>query len=452
MARDNPNHLARIHALWTLEGLDSLDDSIVRAALRDQHPQVRIAGIRTSESLYKKGNPSLVPQICALTNDVDPGVVLQTILTANYLKWPNHGEFIRSVVAGNPAHGIQVMGGQISPAPAAANGSKPAVAPGPAAPPLPATEARLLAGGGIIYQQLCFACHGPDGRGSPIPGAPAGVTMAPPLGGSRTAKGYRDAIISVVLKGLAGPVNGSNYTAQMVPMESNDDAWIAAVTSYIRNSFGNHSTFITTNDVARVRATLKKRTEPWTLEELVATLPQPLTNRSSWKLAASNNRAAVGLAIDGNPQTRYDTRATQVPGMWFQIDLGQPTPVAGLQLDSGNSLLDFPRAYKVELSDDGENWGNPVATGLGTGAFTEIDFSSAKTRFIRITQTGSDANFFWSIHELQVLTDPSPRSKSAPVTLAPPATNSVTPPRSNPPGLDLSPPSFPPVPPKPVLE
>ncbi len=427
MAQKNDNHLARIHALWTLEGLDSLDDSIVRIALRDKHPQVRIAGIRISESLYKTGDHSLVPQICALTNDVDPSVVLQTILTANYLKWPNHGEFIRSVVAGNPAHGIQVMGGKISPAPVAANRTKPAAAPGPAAPPLPAAEAKLLASGEIIYHQLCFACHGPDGKGSPIPGAPAGVTMAPPLGGSRTATGYRDSIISVVLKGLAGPVNGSNYTAQMVPMQSNDDAWVAAVTSFVRNSFGNHATFITTNDVARVRTALKNRAEPFTLDELLAILPQPLTNRSSWKLTASNNRAAVGFAVDGNPLTRYDTRAPQVPGMWFQIDLGQKTTVTGLQLDSGNSTFDFPRAYKVELSDDGESWSAPVATGIGTGALTEIDFPSANTRFIRITQTGADPNLFWSIHELQVLTDPPPRSKSTPTPLAPPTTNSAPP-------------------------
>lgn len=439
MARDNANHLARIHALWTLEGLDALSDAIVHTALVDRHPQVRIAGIRVSESLYKKGDHSLVPDICALTNDLDSSVVLQAILTANYLKWPNYGEFIRATVAGNPAHGIQVMGGQISPGAVATGKAKPAP---PAGPPLPALEAKLMANGEIIYQQLCFACHGPDGKGAPVSGAPAGVTTAPPLGGSRTATGYRDGIICVVLKGLAGPVNGSNYTAQMVAMQSNDDAWIAAVTSYIRNSFGNHSSFITTNDVARVRAAIKNRADPWTLDELMSSLPQPLTNRQQWKLTASNNRASAPLAVDGNPATRYDTRTPQVPGMWFQIDLRRKTTVLGLELDAGSSTLDYPRGYKVELSLDGEKWGEPVATGRGTGALTEIAFPPAQTQFIRITQTGSDPGLFWSIHELQVLTPPPPIPKltAKPATPTPAST------------LPPSPATLPPIPQKPAVE
>ena len=54
------NPLARLHALWTLEGLDALTPELVREKLKDEHPQVRAAAIRVSESLYKKGDKSLV--------------------------------------------------------------------------------------------------------------------------------------------------------------------------------------------------------------------------------------------------------------------------------------------------------------------------------------------------------------------------------------------------------
>ena len=36
-----------------------------------------------------------------------------------------------------------------------------------------------MARGGAIYTELCFSCHGDDGRGTPVPGARAGVVMAP---------------------------------------------------------------------------------------------------------------------------------------------------------------------------------------------------------------------------------------------------------------------------------
>jgi hypothetical protein len=240
----------------------------------------------------------------------------------------------------------------------------------------------------------------------PLQGAKPGATIAPPLGGSQTATSYRDGIISVVLKGLTGPVNGNSYSALMVPMESNGDEWVAAVASYIRNSFGNHASLVTPKDVARVRAALKGRTEPWTLAELRDTLPQPLGEKKLWKVTASHHPQAAPFAIDGNLKTRYDTGTPQVPGMWYEIELPREATISGLELDAGESTGDYPRGYKVDLSDDGQNWGPPVASGQGRGVFTEIAFPPAKARFIRITQTGSADGLFWSIHELQVLKPP----------------------------------------------
>jgi len=51
--------VARFHALWTLEGLGALDTSLVRVAMRDANPRMRIQGIRASETLYKGGDTTL---------------------------------------------------------------------------------------------------------------------------------------------------------------------------------------------------------------------------------------------------------------------------------------------------------------------------------------------------------------------------------------------------------
>jgi len=57
-------------------------------------------------------------------------------------------------------------------------------------------------------------------------------------------------------------------------------------------------------DVARLRAASKDRTQPWTIDELRASLPQPLANRKDWKLSASDNPGDLAQAIDGKGDTR----------------------------------------------------------------------------------------------------------------------------------------------------
>ena len=208
----------------------------------------------------------------------------------------------------------------------------------------------------------------------------------------------------------------------MIPMESNGDEWIAAVTSFIRTSFGNHATLIRPRQVARVREALKDRKMPWTLEELSDALPQPLDGRNQWKVTASHHPQVAPLAINGNLQTRYDTGAEQTPGMWFEVELPRETAVTGLELNAGDSTRDYPRGYKVNLSEDGQTWGASVATGRGAGPVTEIAFSPAKAKYIRITQTGTAPGLFWSIHELQILKPPTQSDEAkAAATKAPAA-------------------------------
>ena len=68
---------------------------------------------------------------------------------------------------------------------------------GPA--PLSADEQSVMTRGQTIYSETCFACHGDDGRGAVLPGAPAGVTRAPSLVGSARVK-----VDSPMLCGFSG--------------------------------------------------------------------------------------------------------------------------------------------------------------------------------------------------------------------------------------------------------
>lgn len=390
MAKNNSNPLARIDALWTLEGLNAVEPDLIRSALKDNDPHVRSAAIRVSESIYKGDkDASLVSDVTSLTNDSDPNVVIQVMLTANFLQWTNSATLVQNVIAAHPDTGISQVGGQIHSSDSEfAQRSR--------------SERRILEQGALIYKGLCFACHGQNGEGAPVPGTTTGATIAPPFVHAEIAKDFSDEIISVILKGMKGPINGKTYDAQMLPMENNDDAWVAAVASYIRNSFGNSSSLVRTSDVARVRALLKEHNEPWTQAELVNAMPQLLGNRDQWKLTASHNEGSVHNAIDNDLKTRYDTGITQRPGMWFQIELPQETSLEGLRLNTGDSKDDFPQRYKVELSEDGTNWTAPVAQGFGTRQPTDIFFTPTQGKFIRITQLGSSDSFYWSISELSI--------------------------------------------------
>jgi len=403
MAQTNKNPLARLHALWTLEGLDAVTPELIREKLKDEHPQLRAAAIRVSESLYKKGDKSVAEFVLGATKDKDGDVVLQALLTAKLLNFTDWKKTITEVASTSTYRSVKEIGGLILNPPAQT---------APLA--MNADEKKLFKDGETTYQTLCAACHGLDGKGAPMVGAPAGSMLAPSFVGSKTVTGWKEGPIYVLLHGLTGDIDGKKYEGQMIPMATNDDRWIAGAISYVRNSFGNRAGFVTPQDVAKVRAATKDRTQPWTIGELRAALPLPLANRKEWKITASHKPADVAAAIDGKAETRYTTGKSQEPGMWFQIELPQETSLVGVQLDSVKSANDYPRGYKLELSTDGQAW-KQVAAGKGIPGVTDIQFPAAKAKFVRITQTGAVGGLFWSIHEVQVF---AAKATSAAVTAA----------------------------------
>ncbi len=390
MARTSGNYLARLHALWTLEGMGALDAALVREKMKDAHPQVRIAAIRVSESLFKAGDKSFATDVQAMVNDKDADVVIQSALTAQLLNFPDWKTSLETLASSNASRGMKEIADAILHPPAAI-----------AVKQFSPEQLKQIKAGETIYQTLCTACHGPDGKGMPMVGAAPGARLAPALAGSKTVLGHRDGPIYVQLHGLIGDIDGKKYEGQMIAMATNDDAWIASVLSYVRNSFGNHASFIAPQEVARLRAATTARTQPWTIAELRAALPQPLPNRKEWKLSASHNNGGCAAAIDGDAGSRYSTNTSQVPGMWFQIELPRETSVAAVEFDSSNSPRDYPRGYKTEVSSDGQKW-TEVAHGNGDDAVTAIEFPPVDAKFIRVTQTGSVNGLFWSIHELKI--------------------------------------------------
>jgi len=425
LAAGSDNLLARFHAIWTLEGLGALDAALVREAMKDTNPRMRVQAIRASESLFKTGARGFAEDYAALARDPDPDVALQALVTANLFNLPNVEGLIKEVQASHDARGVQEIGRQMLERRAKAAATM-SMAFSPA-------EQEQMKEGEAIYKTLCFTCHGEDGRGVALAqeGPAAGPTpmMGPPLAGSPRVQGHRDYVIKTVLHGMTGPMAGQNYTQVMLPMGAQNDRWIAAISSYIRNGLGNSASFVTEGDVSRVRTATADRTGMWTFDELEASLPRLLPADSAWKAGASHNgdRAPGALTL-----AAWTTGTPQEPGMWYQVELPQATTVTEVQFDSGPPggrgarvqggrggggrgagggrvgpppFGSFPLSYQVQVSTDGTSWSEPVATGQGSPETSVATFPPVQAKFIRVTQTGkAEEALAWSVLNFRVFT------------------------------------------------
>ncbi len=85
LVRQRPNALGRIHAIWTLELLSSLDAGSIELSLADPEPRVREATIRLVEARLPN-EPGLLDKILALADDADPMVRFQLAFSLGELK------------------------------------------------------------------------------------------------------------------------------------------------------------------------------------------------------------------------------------------------------------------------------------------------------------------------------------------------------------------------------
>ncbi len=117
--------------------------------------------------------------------------------------------------------------------------------------------------GKAVYDNICALCHNTDGAGKP--------GQAPPFIKSDWALGPPNRMIRIPLAGLTGPVNvaGQEWNLSMPAMGAAlSDEDLAAVLTYIRQSWGNNASEITPDQVKAVRAQVGNRTQPWTAAEL----------------------------------------------------------------------------------------------------------------------------------------------------------------------------------------
>jgi mono/diheme cytochrome c family protein len=126
-----------------------------------------------------------------------------------------------------------------------------------AAKPTPiATNDPAMKVGGAIYADECSACHAPKGEGV--------AGLIPALADSASVQSSEPtSLLHVVLRGTRSVGTQGAPTASAMPPFGwllNDDQ-VAAVTTYVRNAWGNAAPAVTAKDVSGARDSLAQRSD-----------------------------------------------------------------------------------------------------------------------------------------------------------------------------------------------
>ncbi|MFT5129405.1 MAG: mono/diheme cytochrome c family protein, partial [Rhodothermales bacterium] len=116
----------------------------------------------------------------------------------------------------------------------------------------------------------CITCHQPDGKGLP-------AALFPPLAGSKWVTGNETRLIKLVQHGLIGPIKVAGVefpgTVPMTPFKALSDEEMAAVLSFVRNTFGNKASIIDVETVRQVREVSKGKVGFYQTSELLQEHP-----------------------------------------------------------------------------------------------------------------------------------------------------------------------------------
>lgn len=298
LATKSENSVTRIHALWTLEGLQELSPEwLGKAAQTSIHPYVYQSCMKLLEGFPSDRNALIV--LISLRKPEDKMAELQftnslgafhesywsltkPLLSAIITKHENDPLFTDAILKGLAGKEKEFLksnswtkGDTVFPKAiktTIANSEKPKEMN---LAYLTKPELELYNQGRGSFGRICSACHGKEGEGI--------KNLAPPLAGSEWVTTPKKKVTTqILLDGLAGPVhvNGllygpPEYVAAMPGLRDNietNNGTIAGLLTYIRNSFGNKASAVTVEDVAAVRKETAQRKQSYSERELLPDL------------------------------------------------------------------------------------------------------------------------------------------------------------------------------------
>ena len=268
--KNDPNYEEYLReALFVSWGADLLDTDILDAATQARDPRLRAAAARVVRYMGHQLDDEK-ERLLALAEDSDNRVRMEALIASTWLDAAEAEEVLAVVEQQNndPFTETILLNAHAQVAGEAYVEPTGSIAEDPDSP-----IAKAYALGAELYAQegYCQTCHQKNGRG-------LGATGYPPLAGSPWVTGDPDRLIKLVMYGLYGPLEvlGKQYDGQ-VPMTAYgglmNNEEMAAVLTYVRNSFGNQASMIKPEQIGTVRTSTAGREGMYKAEELLKEHP-----------------------------------------------------------------------------------------------------------------------------------------------------------------------------------
>lgn len=259
-----------LEALWVTWGLDKVDQKLLRQMLKAKDYHARAAAV---EVLRFVGHqvPDQAALLMQAVRDENSRVRLDAIVATSWIGkekgLPILAEAKKKPMDEWMIHAYETAVAHLSGIPVKKNKEIAEKST------LKDKELELFTIGKKIYAKegYCGTCHQADGKGLTASGFP-------PLAGTKWVTGNEERAIKIVLKGLLGQidVNGKTYPGQvpMTPFEGLlNDKEVAAVLTYVRNSFGNKASAISPEKVKIVRASVANQKDIYNVSKLLLEHP-----------------------------------------------------------------------------------------------------------------------------------------------------------------------------------
>lgn len=270
--KSQTNEHILLETLWVTWGFDQVDSQLLQKLLKAKDHRVRAAAI---EVLRYNGHriPNQAELLLAAASDAAPRVRLQAATTASWIA-PEKG---LPVLAEASKHDVDNW---LKPALSAAEAhlkgqelkTDNSEHTGKPTSPLDGEALALFKKGAEVYSREghCVTCHQPDGEGLP-------AAMFPPLTKTKWVEGGEERLIKLTLHGLLGSieVKGKKYPGQvpMTAFKGLSDEEVAAVLTYVRNTFGNKASVITPDKVKAIREATKNQSGFYAPDDLLKAHP-----------------------------------------------------------------------------------------------------------------------------------------------------------------------------------
>lgn len=286
IATNPSNHLAQLHAFWTLKGLDRLDKKIVLTAADSWHPKVINTTIRflerPTEEFGKAINQQFEKFFKLDKKEVDVQLSFSIpkfkfseaslqLITKLLERYPEDEFIAEAIISGSKDKEKNLFGLlernerfvilQNKLTTVLENKKKKSF-----------NRAQLGKDSKTLGRELfnvhCAACHGMGGNGI--------ANLAPPLLGADLIDLKADVVTSIILHGLEGPIHVEGklmkFNSIMPGVNANPeltDEKVAAITSYVKNAFSKKPQKIEGKRVKELRKILPKNGGLFSEKELL---------------------------------------------------------------------------------------------------------------------------------------------------------------------------------------